>query len=49
MYDGRFADAARSYAQVVEQKPDDPLLRCQWAAALMQAGQFDQAGGRPTM
>lgn len=43
MYDGRFADAARSYAQVVEQKPDDPLLRCQWAAALMQAGQFDQA------
>ena len=43
MYDGRFADAARSYAEVVEQRPDDPLLRCQWAAALMQAGQFDQA------
>ena len=33
MYDGRFADAVQFYAKLLEQRPDDPLLRCQWRSA----------------
>jgi tetratricopeptide (TPR) repeat protein len=46
MYDGRFGDAARSYERAVGQRPDDPLLWCQWTAALLQAGQFEPAERR---
>ena len=43
MYGGRFADAVQAYGKLVEQKPDDPMLRCQLAVAYMQAGQFAAA------
>ncbi len=43
MYAGRFADAVQAYGKLVEQRPDDPMLRCQLAVACMQAGQFAAA------
>ena len=43
MYSGRFSDAVQSYSKLVDQRRDDPMLRCQLAVALMQAGQFTVA------
>ncbi len=44
MFAGRFSEAVTLYGQLAEQRRDDPLLLCQWAAAMLQAGQFEQAG-----
>ncbi|NQU22293.1 MAG: tetratricopeptide repeat protein [Candidatus Nealsonbacteria bacterium] len=48
MYAGRFAEAVGLYGELVVQRPDDPMLICQEAAALMQNRQFEKAAARVT-
>jgi len=43
MYAARFSEAARSYQELLNRRPDDTDLLCQAAIARMQGGEFDQA------
>jgi Flp pilus assembly protein TadD len=43
MYACRFPEAIRAYSGALKQKPDDPMLWCQLAAAWIQSGEFDSA------
>jgi len=43
MFASRFADAAEQYAEILQAKPNDPMLLCQAAVARIQAGQYPEA------